>query len=259
MFKFGSDEEAYKTLANLQDCLRRYPSQVMIHEGSPFQAAITWACERLQKPTSTAQVSSSPLTQPHGSVVQPWVAGLTRMQQAVLFTAIRGPDGISKNHISKKLIRWLRRCILLAAFDNKVYEVPYDPIGANWQSGSFTGPSCYHYFGRQDCTFGGVAHFRADIHSKIHHLTWRDAMYENVSYYLETVDELPHHFQLHFMHAAEILGYKHPKLEIRHWWNGTYHRLVNDMHLQAETEETMDRRLADNEKQWREAEEVVAK
>jgi len=28
--------------------------------------------------------------------------------------------------------------------------------------------------------------------------------------YLYSVDEVPHHFHLHLMHAAEILGYKHP-------------------------------------------------
>lgn len=40
--------------------------------------------------------------------------------------------------------------------------------------------------------------------------------------YLKYVDELPHHFQLHFMHAAEILGYKHPDDVVRRFWNTTY-------------------------------------
>lgn len=77
--------------------------------------------------------------------------------------------------------------------------------------------------------------------------------------YLRHVDELPHHFQLHFMHAAEILGYKHPDSRIRKWWNTTYLRLVNDMHLQPESEERMDKRLGDFEEHWRAAEEVTAK
>lgn len=76
--------------------------------------------------------------------------------------------------------------------------------------------------------------------------------------YLKYVDELPHHFQLHFMHAAEILGYKHPDDVVRRFWNTTYNMIVNDAHLLPESEATMDRRLGDSEKQWREAEVVTA-
>lgn len=84
-------------------------------------------------------------------------------------------------------------------------------------------------------------------------------MDEVVSLYLETVDELPHHFQLHFMHAAEIIGYKHPWPSHREWWFRTYSRLANDLHLpQVETEAQMDKRLGDREKDWRAAEEVTA-
>ncbi len=84
-------------------------------------------------------------------------------------------------------------------------------------------------------------------------------MDEKVSEYLRYVDELPHHFQLHFMHAAEILGYKHSDFMIRKWWNKTYNRIVNDAHLQPETCARMDWRLGDIESQWRAAEEVTAK
>jgi hypothetical protein len=76
---------------------------------------------------------------------------------------------------------------------------------------------------------------------------------------LQRVDELPHHFQLHFMHAAEILGYKHPDVNIRLWWKEVYLRLVNDMHLFPEREHEMDERLGDTYDGWRAREEVVAK
>ncbi len=76
--------------------------------------------------------------------------------------------------------------------------------------------------------------------------------------YLKTVDELPHHFQLHFLHAAEILGYKHPIPWIAAWWNLCYLKLVKDMHLQPETKEQMMKRLGDSEKDWRAAEVVTA-
>lgn len=195
------------------------------------------------------------------SVVQLWVQRLTRMQQSVLFAAIRGPDGISKNHISKKLIRFLRRCVLKAAFDNLVYPVPYDPKESNWKSGSFTGPSCY----RSSFGYHAVAPTTENFHAiaMLGEMTkakpdWQGAMQDVVTLYLETVDELPHHFQLHFMHAAEIIGYKHPWPSHRAWWHHTYCRLVNDAHLNIESERNMDIRLGDSERQWRDAEEVTA-
>ena len=45
------------------------------------------------------------------TVLQPWVSGLTFMQQTVLLTAIRGPDGVPKYGPTKMLLRWFRRCI----------------------------------------------------------------------------------------------------------------------------------------------------
>ena len=65
-----------------------------------------------------------------------------------------------------------------------------------------------------------------------------------------SLDELPHHFQMHFIHAAEILGYKHPDADTRVWWLTTYTRLVHDLHLWPETEEQLDLRLGDNREQW---------
>lgn len=159
------------------------------------------------------------------SALQDWVMELTVMQQSVLMAAVRGPDGISKNHPVKVLLRWYRRCILLSAFEHAVISNPYTPGG-----GSFTGP----------CSDG------EDIR-------------DYINTYLEHVDDLPHHFQLHFMHAAEILGYKHPDHQIKKFWNNFYLAIVRDAHLYPEGEDIMDHRLGDNEQQWRDAEVVVAK
>ena len=71
-----------------------------------------------------------------GTVLQPWVATLTLMQQTVLLTAIRGPDGLPKYGPTKQLLRWYRRCILLSAMDQRVLTDPLQSGG-----GSFTGPS----------------------------------------------------------------------------------------------------------------------
>ena len=159
------------------------------------------------------------------AVLQDWVCGLTFMQQSVLLTAIRGPDTLPKDHISKLILRWYRRCILYSAFEHKVLKTPHEEGG-----GSFTGPMPPH-------------------------LEFNDVVTE----YLKHVDETPHHFQLHLLHASEILGYKHPVPSIREQWHRTYQRLVSDLHLYPETEALMDRRLGDNRANWREREEVLAR
>jgi hypothetical protein len=61
---------------------------------------------------------------------------------------------------------------------------------------------------------------------------------------------LPHHYQLHFMHAVEIVGYKHPDPIIRMFWNRLYLRLVHDLHLWPETEDQLDSRLGDTRSGW---------
>ena len=150
------------------------------------------------------------------SVLQSWVESLTLMQQSVLITAVRGVDTLTKYHVSKYILRWYRRCILLSAFDQCVLDDPHDPRG-----GSFTGP------------------IEAVSLDKLG------------SHYLVSVDEVPHHFHLHLVHAAEILGYKHPDEETRKWWHRFYAAAVSDMHLNIETEEELDKRLGDNLEDWR--------
>lgn len=156
------------------------------------------------------------------SVVQPWVSELPMMQQTVLLTAVRGPDGLPKYHPTKFVLRWYRRCILLSALDGVVLS---DPISDN--GGSFTGPSVPK----------DTAH-------------WPAGMDNRITEYLRSLDEVPHHFQMHLMHAVEILGYKHPEPRIRDWWCRVYHRLVHDMHLWPETEEQLDDRLGDTREGW---------
>lgn len=164
------------------------------------------------------------------NVMQDWTQSLKLMQQTVLLTAIRGPDGVGKYHPSKYMLRWYRRCVLLGALDQNVFDNPADPRG-----GSFTGPS-YESPARDD----GVP----EQH-------WAVPMQRVFSDYLRSLDELPHHFQLHFMHAAEIIGYKHPDPVIRQWWHYVYLELVRDMHLAPESEADLDYRLGDSERQWR--------
>ncbi|BEP42229.1 hypothetical protein [Variovorax sp. V15] len=160
-----------------------------------------------------------------GPVTQAWTHRIPMMQQSVLLAAIRGPDGQPKyGGGAKMLLRWLRRCVLLSAMDGRVIDNPIDENG-----GSFTGPSL-------------------NGHDELE--PWPERMQLHVNEYLRQVDMLPHHYQLHFMHAVEILGYKHPDHEIRHFWHSLYVRLVHDLHLWPETAEQLDDRLGDTRSGW---------
>lgn len=160
-----------------------------------------------------------------GVVTQAWTHGISMMQQSVLLAAIRGPDGVPKyGGGAKMLLRWYRRCVLLSAMDGRVLLDPIEPNG-----GSFTGPSL-------------------DGDDPEDH--WADRMQAHVNDYLRNVDALPHHYQLHFMHAVEIVGYKHPDPVISHFWLELYRRLVNELHLHCETEAELDDRLGDTREGW---------
>lgn len=159
------------------------------------------------------------------AVTQDWTHSISMMQQSVLLAAIRGPDGQPKyGGGAKMLLRWYRRCVLLSAMDGKVLADPIEPNG-----GSFTGPSLD---GDDDLD------------------PWEERMQGHVNDYLRQVDMLPHHYQLHFLHAAEIVGYKHPNARIAMFWRQLYLRLVNDLHLHPETEAELDKRLGDTRAGW---------
>lgn len=163
------------------------------------------------------------VVKPLAGVLQDWVTGIPRMQQTVLLTAIRGPDGVQKYGPVKMLLRWYRRCILISAIDARVIDNPVDTNG-----GSFTGPSV----------------------TCVQFEPWRPKMNQLVDEYLRLLDGLPHHFHMHFTHGVEILGYKHPSNQIREFWHTVYLRFVKDAHMQPETREALDERLGDSRSGW---------
>lgn len=185
---------------------------------------------------------------------QQWAANLSIMQQSVLFAAVRAPDGIRKDHPVKVLMRWYRRCLLLSAFDRSALLDPFLPGGGSF-TGPFTAEHASEYRLTNDIKFSDVVEWWRHSENKPEKWALFNGMRE---VYLRHVDELPHHFQLHFMHAAEIVGYKHSNDFIAEWWRQFYFMIVNDAHLFPETAEQMDKRLGDNENQWREREEVMA-
>lgn len=236
--------------------------------------------ERVDAPARDKQVIaeavaalSAPANQALGAV-QEWVSTIPLMQQSVLLSAIRGPDGSPKYGTTKMLVRWLRRCVLLGSFERAAFRTPHELGG-----GSFTGPSISRDTLQSRLLETANAALAAtlaggsvdqegawdrDAYARLLAANdaaiiaefdlvdgdWTPFMDQLVSGYLRGLDALPHHFQLHFMHAAEILGYKHPDEVVRGWWRKTYDRLAHDMHLWPETEEQLDARLGDNREGW---------
>lgn len=181
---------------------------------------------------AAARRALEPFYNPDGSkaaksVLQNWVMQLPFMQQGTLLTAIRGPDGVPKFHKCKPVIRWYRRCVLRSAFDGAEFRNPLAPGG-----GSFCGPV------KDDFDTGPAARI------------WQVQIQFCADDYMEARDELPHHFQMHFMHAAEIVGYKHPDQAIRDWWATLYVRMAHAMHVWPESVFEMDKRLGDDIEQW---------
>lgn len=180
-----------------------------------------------------------------GPVQQEWVLQIPYMQQSVLFAAVRAPDGLRKNHPVKVLMRWYRRCVLLSAFDRVALTDPFSEGG-----GSFTGP-----FERHHAVAAGLSVQYVGENWKFE----RDMRFDEMrEVYLEHVDEMPHHFQLHFMHAAQIVGVHHPDPKIASWWKTFYLMIVNDAHLHPETDAEMNTRLSDNRDEWKAREVVTA-
>lgn len=64
------------------------------------------------------------------------------------------------------------------------------------------------------------------------------------------LDHYPMHWVMHFAHAAQIIGYRHPDGSIRNFWLMVYCGIVRDgLHLNTESVEQLDARLGDQE-EW---------
>jgi hypothetical protein len=66
---------------------------------------------------------------------------------------------------------------------------------------------------------------------------------EVIKQFLWDLDSYPMHFVAHTMHAAEIIGYKHPDRLVSAWWCSFYKDLVKALHLNPESEDQLDVRL----------------
>jgi hypothetical protein len=146
------------------------------------------------------------------SVFQKWLFSTTMQQQSVLVLACRGPDGVKKFHATKLIVARYRASVMKAAY-----------LGRAMTPGE-----------GDATTFMTLEGFDRD--PQWHTICKR---------FFENVDNIPHHYYMHLIHGAEIIGYKHPDELFRRRWGEFYRRCCDDLHLHHETEEQMDRRLND--------------
>lgn len=73
---------------------------------------------------------------------------------------------------------------------------------------------------------------------------------------LDDHDSLPHHFFMHLVHAAEIVGYCHPDPYVGEVWVWFYFAACNKLHMNPETMQQLDERLNADEDSFKKAQDV---
>lgn len=68
---------------------------------------------------------------------------------------------------------------------------------------------------------------------------------EQLEYFIENHDAYSHHWLMHFIHAAEIIGYLHPDRNISQFWRQFYFKMCDSMHMLYESKNEMLDRLAE--------------
>jgi hypothetical protein len=145
------------------------------------------------------------------SIQSTWCLELPLQQQSVLFLASRGADGINKTHPCKDVQRAYRATILTAARKGRMME---------WgEKGD--GFMCLSLFSHVEAWLSVCDRFFA------------------------SVDSLPHHYYMHLLYGAEVVGYRDPRIDFRERWLCFYLRGVEELHLQPESEYQMNARLND--------------
>lgn len=142
------------------------------------------------------------------SVLQDWVMELPLRYQGTLLTAVRGCDVEAKQWMSSGVAYSPGR--RLTAFIRFCFMNPADPREIDAEEGSFfmsTPPDPF-----KPSAFG----------------------------------HLPLHWYTHAMHALEIIGDRHPVIEIADRAGKLYVEMVHALHLNEETAEEMERRLTED-------------
>jgi hypothetical protein len=151
------------------------------------------------------------------SVLQDWVVNLSLAKQGVLLTGVRGPDNIRKDHPVKEFLRVYRRVILRCA---KPFPNAFMVNSSVMSSGQVSAL-------RQSPT-----------------LATRLST-ELTKFWESYVDDLPHHFLMHFCHCAEVIAYDHPDPIVKAFWEEVYVAICHSFHMSCEDKDAYNNRLRD--------------
>jgi len=152
--------------------------------------------------------STEPQSVLTNSVLQVWVMMLPLREQGTLLTAVRGCDSEAKS--------WTQRGVAysqgrrLTAFIRWCFMNPADPREVDIEEGSFFRSVPPDPF--KPSEFG----------------------------------HLPEHWYAHAMHALEVIGYRHPEVDVATKARTMYERMVHNLHLNPETKEQMIKRLSED-------------
>lgn len=151
------------------------------------------------------------------NVLQDWVLGIPLRQQGVLMLALRGPDGVRKEHPSKAVIRSLRGCVMNAGRTGKAMD-PGE-------------------------TFDGDSFMRMDLVCST--ASWQKVCDD----FFAEIDSYNLHFFQHLIHAAFAVGINHPIGLVAHHWCEFYYLACRKLHVKPETRDEFVHRLRDGRRE----------
>lgn len=162
-----------------------------------------------------------PKTKLQESVLHEWVHELPFQMQALLLTAMRGPDENNKYNAAKAIIRYLRGTICKPAghWNGKNNN--------DFMWGEYDSPDMIKSYN------GHPVKSTTPLFSTHADAFWQDH------------DEYPHHFIMHLVHCAEVIGYKHPDCFVRKHWLNFYRDACKAFHMNPESEPQLENRLND--------------
>lgn len=142
------------------------------------------------------------------NVLQDWVMELPLREQGTLLTAVRGCDDEPKTWTSTGVAYSPGR--RLTAYIRWCFMNPADPREVDFEEGAFFRSEPPNPF--KPSEFG----------------------------------HLPQHWYSHAMHALEVIGYRHPSIEIRGPAYSLYYQMVKNLHLNTESNVQMTQRLGED-------------
>lgn len=97
-----------------------------------------------------------------------------------------------------------------------------------------------------------------DVKKSVSFIKWMepDEFWGYANTVLNFHDHLPHHYIMHMVHSAEILGYYHPDPIVNAMWRDFYHLFADKLHMNVETKEQLDHRLHASETEFEIAQDV---